>query len=99
MSKRPVHCYIYYRIAAPHAAAARTALHATLHALQERLGVVGRLFEGDAEPLLWMEVYENLADARRFETTLSALLATHHFERYLAPGSVRRIERFVAQAP
>jgi len=99
VSERLVHCYIYYRVAAPHAVAARMALRATLHALQERLGIVGHLFEGEAEPLLWMEVYENLPDTQRFETTLNGLLAAHHFEGFLSPGSVRRVERFVAQAP
>jgi hypothetical protein len=99
VSERLVHCYIYYRVAAPHAVAARTALRATLHALEERLGIVGHLFEGEAEPLLWMEVYENLSDTQRFETALNALLANHRFDALLAPGCVRRIERFVVQAP
>ena len=98
MTERLVHCYIYYRIATPHAVAARAALLATLHALEARCGIVGRLFEGESEPLLWMEVYENVDDPERFETTLNGLLSAHGFAAFLAPGSERRVERFVAQA-
>ena len=99
MNGRPVHCCIYYRIAAPQAAAAREAIHKALRTLEQRTGVVGRLFEGEDEPLLWMEVYENVGDRERFLQMLEDLLPGHRFARFLAPGSERRIERFVAQAP
>jgi Domain of unknown function (DUF4936) len=98
MTRRLVLCCIYYRIAAPHAAAARSAILATLLTLEQRSGIVGRLFEGEDEPLLWMEVYENVHDTRRFEMMLDDLLAANGFAAFLAPGSERRIERFVAQA-
>lgn len=99
MTKRLAYCCIYYRIAAGDAGAARAAVLATLHTLEERAGIVGRLFEGMDEPLLWMEVYDNVADTRRFETMLDDLLAATRFAAFLAPGSTRRIERFIAQAP
>ena len=99
MTERLAHCYIYYRVAAPHAAAARAAILATLRAMEERCGIVGRLYEGESEPLLWMEVYENVHDQERFEMTLNDLLSAHRFASFLAPGSERRIERFVAQRP
>lgn len=93
---RPVHFYIYYRVAEPHAAAARGVIEAVLRALEDRMGVVGRLLQGAGEPLLWMEVYENVLDPERFEATLGDLLAARRFVAFLAPGSARRIERFVA---
>jgi hypothetical protein len=99
VTKRLAHCYIYYRIAEPHAAAARAAIVAVLHTMEERAGIVGRLFAGEDEPLLWMEVYESVRDTRRFEAMLDDLLAARRFAAFLAPGSERRIERFVAQAP
>ncbi|HEV2978965.1 MAG TPA: DUF4936 family protein [Casimicrobiaceae bacterium] len=99
MTERLAHCYIYYRIAAPHAAAARAAILATLRAMEERCGIAGRLYEGESEPLLWMEVYENVHDKKRFEMTLNDLLSAHRFASFLAPGSERRIERFVSQRP
>ena len=91
------HCYIYYRIAEPRAAAARTAILATFDALEQRAGIVGHLFAGESDPLLWMEVYENIRDVARFEGMLDDLLAAKRFATFLAPGSGRRIERFVAQ--
>ena len=95
----PIHCYIYYRIAAPHAVAARGVIEAVLRALEDRAGIVGRLLQGVEEPLLWMEVYENVRNAERFEATLGDLLAARRFAAFLAPGSERRIERFVAPSP
>ena len=95
----PVHYYIYYRVAAPHAAAARGVIEAVLRALEDRAGVVGRLLQGVEDALLWMEVYENVRDPGRFEATLGDLLAARRFAAFLAPGSERRIERFVAPSP
>jgi hypothetical protein len=97
VSKPLTNYYIYYRIAAPQAAAARAAIVSTLHNLEERAGLVGGLFVGESDPLLWMEVYENVSDTERFEAMLNDLLAQHRFAAFLAPGSERRIERFVAQ--
>ena len=97
MTKPLAHCYIYYRVAAPHTAAARAAILATLDTLEERAGIVGRLFAGESEPLLWMEVYENVRDTELFEKMLNDLLAAKRFPEFLAPGSERRLERFVAQ--
>ena len=65
-------------------------------ALEDRAGIVGRLLQGVDEPLLWMEVYENVRDPERFEATLEDLLTARRFTAFLAPGSERRIERFVA---
>ena len=92
-----VSCYVYYRIASARAAAARKALAAVLATLEQRHGVVGRLMRGADEPLLWMEVYENLRDADRVLADLEGLLAEQRFDAFLAPGSARRTERFVAQ--
>ena len=94
----PVHCYIYYRVEAAHAAAARRTLATVLARLEERIGVTGRLLRRQDEPLLWMEVYEDVRDAARFEVMLADLLDTHRFSQFLAQGSMRRIERFVADA-
>ena len=91
----PVHYYVYYRIAPAHAATARGVIEAVLRALEDRAGIVGRLLQGVDEPLLWMEVYENVVDPERFEATLGDLLAGR-FTAFLASGSERRIERFVA---
>jgi hypothetical protein len=62
------------------------------------VGTVGRLLQAVDEPLLWMEVYENVRDPERFEATLEDLLAARRFGAFLAPGSERRAERFVAHS-
>jgi hypothetical protein len=95
----PVHCYCYYRIAPMHADAARETVTLAFRILEEHLGIVGRLLQGEREPSLWMEVYENVRDADRLEATLVDLLAEHRFSACLAPGSERRMERFVAPTP
>ena len=92
----PTHCYVYYRVAAEHAAAARSAVEAVLRVLEARIGIVGRLLRGADEPTLWMEVYENVSDVERFEALLERELSLRDFAGYLAPGSSRTIERFVA---
>jgi hypothetical protein len=94
-----VHCYCYYRVAPERAAAAREAVSAAFRVLEERLGIVGRLLQGEREPALWMEVYENVRDPDRLEATLADLLAEHRFPACLAPGSERHMERFVASPP
>ena len=91
-----VHCYCYYRISPLHADAAREAVGLAFRVLEERFGIVGRLLQGEREPSLWMEVYENVRDPDRLEAALADLLAEHRFSACLAPGSERRTERFVA---
>jgi Domain of unknown function (DUF4936) len=94
----PVHYYCYYRIDPAQAHAARAAVAFMFRALEDRLGILGRLFQGEREPLLWMEVYEPLRNEKRFEAALAELCASQRFHTFLAPGSERRIERFVAMA-
>jgi hypothetical protein len=92
----PVHCYVYYRVSPAHASAARRTIAAVLATIEERAGVTGCLLRRQDDPMLWMEVYENVRDPARFEVMLSDLLDTHRFAQFLAPDSVRTIERFVA---
>ena len=96
MSPTPVHFYIYYRIAAAHAAAARTALESIMDTLEQRFAVSGRLLRAQNDAELWMEVYESVGDPVTFEAAMNKLLAETRFASWLAPGSARRAERFVA---
>jgi Domain of unknown function (DUF4936) len=96
VSPSPVHFYIYYRIAAAHAADARAALEGIMHALEQRFGVSGRLLRAQNDADLWMEVYEDVGDPAPFEAAMNTLLAETRFASWLAPGSARRTERFVA---
>jgi len=96
VSPSPVHFYIYYRIAASHAADALTALAGVMAALEKEFAVSGRLLCAQNDAALWMEVYENIGDPMRFEAALNSLLGETAFATWVAPGSARRTERFVA---
>ena len=96
MNTTLVHCYIYYRVTPRHAAAARQVIGTVFRKLEERAGISARLLQGLDDPALWMEVYENVRDLDRFEAILNDLLDAHRFSTFLAPGSARKTEHFVA---
>jgi Domain of unknown function (DUF4936) len=92
----PVHFYCYYRVDPARSSAAREGVAHMFRRVEERFGVVGRLLKGEREPELWMEVYEHVSEPDRLETLLSEICVALGFGALLAPGSARRIERFVA---
>jgi hypothetical protein len=96
VSASPVNFYCYYRVDPARSALARGAVAHIFRILEERSGAVGRLFKGEREPALWMEVYEQVREPERFEAQLAELCDLQGFTAFLAPGSMRRIERFVA---
>ena len=99
MSATAVCYYIYYRVSAAHERAAQQAIAGLFNSVERRTGVAGRLLRRQDEPLLWMEVYEAVRDPTGFETALSQSLDACGFASFLAPGSERRTERFVAVSP
>jgi len=92
----PAYLYCYYRVAPAKATAARSVVALLFRAVEERFGVAGRLFQGEREPWLWMEVYEHAQEPDRLEALLSEVCAEHGFSACLDRGSERRLERFVA---
>jgi hypothetical protein len=64
------HYYIYYRVSARNADEAETLVRSMQSRLACRSGIAGRLLKKRDEPLLWMEIYERVADAGRFERLL-----------------------------
>jgi len=66
-------------------------------ALEKEFAVSGRLLCAQNDAALWMEVYENVGDPMRFEAALNRLLGETRFAAWVAPGSARRTERFVAK--
>ena len=98
MSAATIYYYVYYRVAVEHAAAAQRAITAVLTLLERRVGVAGHLLRRQDEPLLWMEVYDCVRDPAAFEAALAQLLDERGFAAFLAPGSTRKVERFVAAA-
>jgi hypothetical protein len=90
--------YIYYRIAPEQASACEARVRALFAEIQEATGVQGSLMVKRGEPLLWMEVYERVADEQSFERALASALERSGLEACLQSGASRRIECF-ASAP
>jgi len=87
--------FIYYR-AAGDDSALRAAVDAMQQALARETGVPGRLMRRADDPTTWMEVYEPVRDAPRFERSLAAAVARFELDRLLAADAQRHVERFVA---
>ena len=84
--------YIYYRVA--QAAHAQTLVRDIQAALKSRTGISGRLLRKRDDPSTWMEIYEGVGDAGKFEQCLAAVLQATDFAAALATGSVRHMECF-----
>ena len=86
--------YIYYRVPAENAVRARTAVSAVQRELSETTGIGGRLLRRRDDETTWMEIYENVTDAARFEAQIAQLVERHGLAALLAPGSSRKQEIF-----
>lgn len=90
--------YVYYRVESGTEADGRARVRELLARVERGAGVRGRWLRKRDEPLLWMEVYEAVTDAAAFEAALSHACEASGIEAVLAPGSQRKVERFVACA-
>lgn len=88
------HFYIYYRIRPEAAAAAHASVSQLTREVEKRTGVLGRLVRRMDDPTLWMEVYQNVADAEVFETALDAAARSSGVGSHLAADGARKTERF-----
>lgn len=86
--------YIYYRVAPGYERYARERVDHLQATVAAAVGVRGRLMTKRGEPNLWMEVYESVSDAARFEGALHAALEQADLAQVLAAGSQRRVECF-----
>ena len=86
--------YVYYRVPAENTERARAAVQAIQRELSGISGVAGRLLRRRDDASTWMEVYEKVPDAERFEAQLAGLVERHCFAALLAPGSSRKQEVF-----
>jgi hypothetical protein len=86
--------YIYYRIDADQAAACAAATQKLLTTMHEKTGVQGRVLKKRNEPLLWMEIYEQVSDEAQFEWELAEAVAASGITAMLQSGSGRHIECF-----
>jgi hypothetical protein len=88
--------FIYYRVASDRATACEARVLELFSALKPVTGVSCRLLKKRSEPLLWMEVYENVRDDAKFELELEHAVAQLHVQECLQEGSTRRLECFEA---
>ncbi len=65
-------------------------------AILRETGIEGRVLKKRNEPLLWMEIYENVEDDAKFEWALAEAAAASGIARLLQDGSSRHIECFSA---
>jgi hypothetical protein len=86
--------YIYYRVDAAKNGPCAVAVEYLLDAVHKKTGVQGRVMKKRNEPLLWMEVYENVTDEAGFEWELAEAVAGSGISNLLQPGSGRHTECF-----
>ena len=91
----PLNFYIYYRVEQAHAASLEPLIHAMQAVLWKQTGVAGRLLKKRDEPLLWMEIYENVAEAGPFEDALMHEVEKYQVKQFVEAGSQRHTECFV----
>ncbi len=85
--------YIYYRVAAVSAEACELKVLELFSAVKQSTTIAGRLLKKRSEPLLWMEVYENVRDDAKFELELAHLVTQLKLTGGLQEGT-RRLECF-----
>ena len=88
--------YIYYRVVPGQAQACESRVLELFSALKQRTSVAGRLLKKRSEPLLWMEIYDNVRDDAKFELELEQATGQLKLAECLQEGSTRRIECFEA---
>ena len=86
--------YVYYRVADDAHTLAQQRVAALLEHVRIHGGVRGRLMKKRGEPDLWMEVYDGVADAARFEALLVSGGHELALDEVLMQGWSRRIECF-----
>lgn len=86
--------YIYYRVAPNHAESCESKVLELFSAIKEATNVAGRLLKKRSDPLLWMEIYENVRDDAKFELELEQAATQLKLAECMQEGSTRRIECF-----
>jgi hypothetical protein len=86
--------YIYYRVASDHAKSCESRVLELFSTIKQATNVGGRLLKKRSEPLMWMEVYDNVRDDAKFELELAQAAGQLKVGDCLQEGSTRRAECF-----
>ena len=89
----PTHYYVWYRLQGD-GADAHKAVTQMLKDVFVHAGIFGRVLIRRDDPRTWMEVYENVVDARLFEEKLLAAAHRYDLARFAVDG--RHLEAFVS---
>ncbi|MDP1680393.1 MAG: DUF4936 family protein [Burkholderiales bacterium] len=90
------HYYIYYRVAPEQLLEADAAVKQIQYEMEAHFSVAGRLLKKRDEPLLWMEIYENVPSSAEFETALKLAEDKAGIIRFVRGDGQRHLECFVA---
>ena len=88
--------FIYYRVAADRAENCEARVLKLFSALKQSTNISGRLLRKRSDPLLWMEVYENVRDDAKFELEIEHAAGQLKLSECLQEGVTRRSECFEA---
>jgi hypothetical protein len=88
--------YVYYRVAPDSASSCEAKVLELFTNVQQMTSVTGKLLKKRSEPLLWMEVYENVRDDAKFELALSQAVTQLKLADCVQDASERRVECFEA---
>lgn len=92
----PWNYYVYYRVDAARTGPCAVAAEFILDAVKRKTGIEGRVLKKRNEPLLWMEIYENVADEAGFEWELAEAVTASGIAQLLQEGKGRHTECFAA---
>ena len=88
--------YVYYKADPKQLGDLRRTVEQLFAAAQRAGGARGPWQRRRDDPTTYMEIYPEVRDLSRFETLLAGECKRLGIERYLAAGSARRVEIFVA---
>lgn len=88
--------YIYYRVDPGRLLEADAAVKQIQFELETQLGIAGRLLKKRDEPLLWMEIYENIASDEAFEAALKKAELKAKIMDFVQGDGQRHLECFQA---
>ena len=90
------HYYVYYRVDPAHLLEADAAVQQIQLTIASHFGVTGRLLKKRDEPLLWMEIYENVTASEAFEIALKQAEQQSGILTFVRGDGQRHLECFIA---
>lgn len=98
-SAEAVDVFIYYRLDEDcNRASALRSIRAMQEVVAARTGIAGRLLMRRDDAHTWMEIYPAVSDVAELERVLDAVGRELGVGIWIAPGTARHVERFIACA-